>query len=404
MKPTRPSQRLVAGLGFAGLLLYAIWIGWPYLESIVIRDAAVTTWISTAPSPISGYVTNELYPGSRVGADGRLATIHETQADERDLARARADFIRAEGDVAVQTALVGGMRRALGGREAHATGFAETLAKDIDVAVEGSQSAVTSIQHRLDLARSESERLAKLQRDGVASQSTVDASRAAVSDLEQRLTDAQSSLSRATQRRSAAASDVFVNEGATDANETFHNLAEARVRLVQAEESLIQLRAERDATKLIADAAQKAYEKSQSLDIHVPPRAMVWSLIAGPGAPVQPGSPVASWIDCRVMLVDVPLSDVETALLRPDSPADVVLEGERKSRRGVVILTRGSAGTLGNQDLAAIAKGRRPGLGQAIVKLEPTPADVESCRVGHAAHVDFPEVGAIDVIRARLRW
>ena len=103
-------------------------------------------------------------------------------------------------------------------------------------------------------------------------------------------------------------------------------------------------------------------------------------------------------------LVDVPVSDVETALLRQGSIAHVVLEGERQARAGTVILTRGSAGTLGSHDLAALAKGRRAGIGQALVELTPSPADIKACSIGRAAFVDFPEVGVIDLVRARLRW
>ncbi len=103
------------------------------------------------------------------------------------------------------------------------------------------------------------------------------------------------------------------------------------------------------------------------------------------------------------MLIDVPVSDVETALLRPGSVAQVVFEGERKVRSGSVILTRGSAGTLGSNDLAALAKGRRAGIGQALVKLTPSGDDIQACAIGRAAYVDFPEVGVFDLLRARLR-
>ena len=54
-------------------------------------------------------------------------------------------------------------------------------------------------------------------------------------------------------------------------------------------------------------------------------------------------------------------------------------------------------------DLAAIAKGRHPGLGQVIVRVAPTPQDVETCAIGAAAWVDFPQINAIDLLRARLR-
>jgi NAD(P)H-hydrate repair Nnr-like enzyme with NAD(P)H-hydrate dehydratase domain len=94
---------------------------------------------------------------------------------------------------------------------------------------------------------------------------------------------------------------------------------------------------------------------------------------------------------------------VEIALLHPGAAAEVVLEGERKTRTGSVLLTRGSAGTLGAHDLAAISRARRPGLGQAIVKLEPSAEDIRACPIGHAAYVDFPGVGILQILRARLR-
>jgi hypothetical protein len=68
-----------------------------------------------------------------------------------------------------------------------------------------------------------------------------------------------------------------------------------------------------------------------------------------------------------------------------------------------VLLLRGSASTLGADDLAAIAKGRHPGIAQAIVGLPKDPAEVAACPIGHAAHVDFPDMGLIQVIMARLR-
>jgi hypothetical protein len=63
------SRRSVVVLAMAGLLIYALWIGGPYLRSIILRDAAVTTWISRTASPIRGYVDEHpLYPGQRSSA------------------------------------------------------------------------------------------------------------------------------------------------------------------------------------------------------------------------------------------------------------------------------------------------------------------------------------------------
>ena len=115
------------------------------------------------------------------------------------------------------------------------------------------------------------------------------------------------------------------------------------------------------------------------------------------------GSPIAEWLDCSVMLVDVPVSDIEVALLRPEMAAEVVLEGEQQPRQATILLTRGSAGTLGSDDLAALAKGRSAAKGQVLLRLEPTPEDIATCPIGLSAFVDFPEIDVTDMLRARLR-
>jgi hypothetical protein len=97
------------------------------------------------------------------------------------------------------------------------------------------------------------------------------------------------------------------------------------------------------------------------------------------------------------------VSDMEVALLRPGMMAEVVLEGERNPRQATILLVRGSAGTLGPDDLAALAKGRSAGRGQVLLRLGSTPEDIATCPIGLSAFVDFPQVTIIDMLRARLR-
>src|SRR5262245_57297837 len=55
-------------------------LGAPYLRSVIVRDAAVTTWIDDVDSPISA-VSKESAPCWRpCGADGRIAAV-ETRGD-----------------------------------------------------------------------------------------------------------------------------------------------------------------------------------------------------------------------------------------------------------------------------------------------------------------------------------
>ena len=94
---THIGRRFWAPIGLAALLGYAAWIGAPYLRSVVVRDAAVTTWIDDVDSPIRGYVDkNPLHAGDRVGADGRIATIENPIEDGTPVAKAEAELERAK--------------------------------------------------------------------------------------------------------------------------------------------------------------------------------------------------------------------------------------------------------------------------------------------------------------------
>jgi len=112
---------------------------------------------------------------------------------------------------------------------------------------------------------------------------------------------------------------------------------------------------------------------------------------------------VAEWLDCSVLMIDVPVADAEVSLLKPGMEADVILEGETETRRAKVLLTRGSASTLDKQDLAAVAKGRRDGVAQVLLEFSHARDSFDVCPVSRAAYVDFLDIGLIEVIRARLR-
>jgi hypothetical protein len=39
-----------------------------------------------------------------------------------------------------------------------------------------------------------------------------------------------------------------------------------------------------------------------------------------------------------------------------------------------------------------------------LIALDAAPADRDTCPVGRAAFVHFPDVNVLDIVRARLRW
>jgi multidrug resistance efflux pump len=398
------TRRLLLWLGFAGLLLYVGWIGGPYLRSVIVRDAALTTWINVTAAPISGIIERDPhYPGERVGADGRIVGIEDPRADATALAKARADLTRIEGRVAALSALAKTLALVVGERDATATAFATTFKQDLDATIAGAKSSLTLTRQRLEVERSQSNRASALAQRGTGSQASAETASGRLTEYQRALSESQTITERAALRRQAADAGILLLDDGTDAALAVRSLDDARLRLSQVEAELAGAQADQAAAQAVVAAVLDMYDKTRSAIVAAPPGALVWSLMTAPGSAVQPGMPIATWIDCRVMLVDVPVSDVEIALLRKGAPAVVVIEGESATRNGTVMLLRGAAATVGSADLAALAKGRQPGSGQALVKLEPTPQDFEACPIGHAAYVDFPGIGLIDIVRARLR-
>jgi multidrug resistance efflux pump len=397
-------QRSAGLIALAALIIYIGWIGGPYLRSVILRDAAVTSWINPAPAPIVGYVgPRPLYPGERVGAEGRIAVIEDPLADRSALARAEADVKRAEQRLKAAEQLVLLRQSTVDARTTVAHAYAATFTQDLDTRIKAASGSLSVTSERLALERRQSDRLAKLAASGHGSQSAADAEAQLVLDLQKTVAGLQSELDRSTQRRSAAEKGTFLLDDGTDAAVASRALEDARLALHQAKLDLALDEVDVQLARNILPAARQAYDKALSAPVAAPPGALVWSLIAAPGAAVQPGAPVASWVDCGLMMVDAPVSDVELAVLPEGAQADVVLEGENRVRHGTVLVTRGAAATIGKADLAALAKGRYQGVGQALIKLESSPGDIKACPIGHAAHVDFPGVSLLDVLRARLR-
>jgi len=397
-------QRWLGLVGLAGLLAYIGWMGGPYLRSVILRDAAVTSWINPTTSPVAGYVgPHLLYAGDRVGADGVIAVIADPLADRSALARAEADLDRAQVRRQALEQLVAVRESTVEARLALAKDYAEAFKHDLDLRITAAAASLSLTKQRLGLERAQAARLAQLAASGHGSRAAADAETQLVAELEKTVATLQSDFDRSTHRRSMAEEGTFLLDDGTDAAVSARSLEEARLALNQAKLDLALAHVDVELARKILSAARSGYQKALSASVAAPPGALVWSLIIAPGSAVQPGAPVANWIDCSVLMVDAPISDVELSLLPKGARADVVFEGEKKVRRGTVILTRGAAATVGRADLAAIAKGREAGVGQALIKLDAAPEDIAACPIGHAAYVDFPDIGLIDVLRARLR-
>ena len=96
-----PRRRLGRWVYGATVLVFIAYVGWimgPYLQSVIVRDAAVTSWLHVATSPIEG--TLEQNPHAVHGvvdSDGIIMRVRNDRLSHKNLseARIRVDHDRA---------------------------------------------------------------------------------------------------------------------------------------------------------------------------------------------------------------------------------------------------------------------------------------------------------------------
>lgn len=391
-------------VGILAFLLYAAWMLGPYLRSIVVRDAAITTWSRIATAPIDGSV--EFAPreaGGAVGPGGVIAWVRNRHASRQELERAQADVARNAAELEELQQALDEIKTLEDDRQDVKADYAQLFRDQLDVQIENLLRRVEIADSLLAVVQQIADRKTELQKKGVGSPNEADEAALRVHQAAFDLAALQADLAFAKVRRAAADQGIFTTGDGDDpgwalgdrmALKLEKKLTRLQLRQATAEQAYLAAR--------LASAEDDLVRLSEAA-IAAPPGAVVWSERASPGADVLAGQAVAEWLDCAVLLVDVPVSDVEAALLRQGQAAVVLLEGEREERAARVAQVRGAASILGREELVALAKGREPGTAQALLALEPGGAPFHDCPVGRAAFVDFPDIGLLDVILARLR-
>ena len=388
----------------AACLAYAAWMFAPYARSVIVRDAAVTTWVHVATSPIRGVVDQQLpVLGARIGADRKALRVQNPRADATELHKAELELANATTTLNDLLSYRQEIRELQDERRAAKAQYADLFRADLDAEIAGLERLIEVTQVRLGLIRSIEARKQTLVRSGMSSLADADETALRVSALELDLAEKQASLGLARVRRKAADSGLFLASDRSEPNWTRADRTELKLEVDRSRLQLHEAENRKEQARRYLEDVRQAFEQQGAAFVTAPEGAVLWSISAGAGAAVESGTPVFTWIDCGDLLVDVPISDAEVALIRHGMKAEVILEGERMPRIGTVFLTRGSASTIGGTDIAAIAKGRERGVAQALLRLETQPEDREDCRVGRAAYVWFPELGFFDILRARLR-
>ena len=391
-------------LGGLVLIVYALWMLGPYLQSIIVRDAAVTSWSHKSTTPIDGELQSKpLSAGQVVPPSGVIILVRNDRVSHQFLTETQIRVDLARSTTTEMQNYLTDIMQLDDERASLKAQYADIFRAQLDSEIAGLERQIALANDQLDTMHRISSRSEELKRRGAGFEAKFDEERVRVSDLERNLAEELALLRYAKVRRLAADSGVFITAAGEDPEWARGWRLELKLEKKRARLELEKSRAELKQALAAKEAASQDFRRLTEGAVMAPPGTVIWSALLAPGATVHAGAAVAEWVDCSVLLIDVPVSDAEVSLLTPGMAADVVLEGESAPRRARVYLTRGSGSTLGRDDLAALAKGRRSGVAQALLELPHDARGFRECPVGRAAYVDFPDIGLIDVIRARLR-
>ncbi len=386
------------------LVVYIGFMLGPYLRSTLIRDAAVTTWIHLATSPIYGEVAEKLpKPGDRIGEGGQIVRVRNAKADRSQFESALADVDEAENLVAAAETYLAELDQLRTDRKQQFEEYRATFIEELNEELVGLDERLHRGGQELEALKRLTARKESLASSGSAALSDLDESRTRSLALERHLEGLRSEERKLLTRLAAAKTGTIILDDGSDPDWGARTLHELDAAIAEASYQLAEAKARLANAETKAAAEDLNFKNLTEGHVKAPKGAVLWSTIVGEGAAVDVGTPVASWIDCEQLLVDVPVADAEVPLLQPGTRASVIFEGEAKPRDATVYLTRGSASTIKADDLAALAKGREAGVAQALLVMDLQEEDKARCPVGHAAYVDFPDIGLIDVILARLR-
>ena len=397
-------MRWVYAAGILIFFAYASWMIGPYLRSIIIRDAAVTSWTNLATSPIDGEVTFvDLGPDRTVGEDGVIAGVENEQLQRHLIVEAEARLALAHARVAELQNFLDDILILDQERVDLKARYADTFRAELDSLIGSLEREIEVANNRLGLLRRIAARNTKLAKANVVAATDADEANQRVWDMELELARLHEGLDHAKVRREAADQGVFITEDGEEPLWVRESRLDLKLHKKQVRLELRQAEAEVRVAQAELQTRKEDFRRLREDEILAPPGSIVWNERVAPGARVEAGAAVAEWLDCASLLIDVPVADAQVPLIKPGMVANVILEGDKVKRQASVLLTRGSALTLGRDDLAGLAKGRHEGVAQVLLDFSHERESFESCPVGRAAYVDFPDVGLIDVVRARLR-
>lgn len=394
-------KTVIAGIGVLGAIPIVMAIYQP-LYIVLDRDAAVTSWLNEATAPIAGTVEGfETRIGQQVDPAGPVATLVNHSADRSGVIRAEGQERRADARLTQINQYRDRVTRLAKEWAERRVRYADGFRRDLDLEIQDLNQRLALLKERVELADASARRRRSLRATGTASQADEDIATSTHRELQVSLTQMEKALERVRERRRLAEQGVFLQQDGKEPEWSWRSLDEIELEVARASRAVTDAQEELATARVLLADERKNLAAVSTAPIRVPPSMTLWSSAVGNNSAVKQGDKLFLWIDCRVLLVDVPVTETLAALLQEGMRAVVLLEGDPASHPASVLLTRGASSRIGRSELASTSRGHKTWTAQALVAIGDSAA-ISGCPIGRRAFVSFPDIRLFQYLKAYM--
>jgi multidrug resistance efflux pump len=390
-------QRIfVTSLFFATIALLVYLVG-PHIRATLSRNAVVTAWLHVVTAPIDGTVAAaQLIPGTIAAADMPAVRIVNDRLYPGPVAEIARQISRLREEIAANEGIVAELERQVVKRRALAGAYVNTLYGDLEGWLRTEEANLAGTKAQIVDQRREVNRLNSLNLAGNAADAAKEHAQAQLENLAAFGRGTQEIIDRVRRRQGVVRDDVFLETSLADVPWGYKDAEALEIEILKYKAMIAESKASLQYLSGIAT----------QVTLDLPAGMTLWDRLAATTSFVKVGDRVFSFIDCRLLLVDVVVTDGVMTLLSPGDPAIIHLVGWGGDLTGRIVLLRGSRAPLAEGHLAATIPDRVFREGQAIVEIDQAAvrkANFAACPVGLAAFVEFPSVGVVTEAIQRLR-
>ena len=407
MDLVRPLQRLMGNqrtwrIFLLLLFLVPVLMVLPHMRSLVVRNAVVTSFLSTVRAPIDGQVHDlNVTAGSKTEADHAVLQLQNVRQNRSELARLQVIHDADRKQVATLQVALASVRALADSRRKELTSYASAIDEEVSQQLKVERQHMAASEAAFKEAEQSLNRARELFQTQVLSQAEIDQAESRYYEALAARTKDQMAVVRLQQQVKEVSQGVYQIDVPDGVLLTRQMSQQMELEVLSLENRLRLAEAALSASAAELQASEIQFQLMSDTPVVLPPASTIWDVHTSRLAWVQKGDALMSYVNCANLMIDIAVDDATLELIAPGQAVNVRLFGSFNYHPAEVILVRGSSGIKEDRTLAAEAQRTSDRDGRVLARfIDTTLADSpkKSCAVGRVAYAEFEGISLLETI------